>query len=34
MKPVAIIVLGALLGVATGLGLYTFMNAKGYSYPK
>ena len=32
MKPVRIIVLGALVGVAVGLGLYTFVYAKGYSY--
>ena len=32
MKPLPIIVLGALVGAAIGLGLYTFVYAKGYSY--
>ena len=32
MKPVVIIVLGALLGLTVGLGLYTFVYARGYAY--
>jgi cytochrome c nitrite reductase small subunit len=32
MKPALVTVLGALLGLAIGLGLYTFVYASGYSY--
>lgn len=32
LKPLLIIVLGCVLGVSVGLGLYTFVYAKGYSY--
>ena len=32
MKPVPIIIVGGLLGVVIGLGIYTFVYAKGYSY--